>query len=80
MIVGSIDTYADVSSCGGCLSTGAGKDCSKIPHAISPSCMGGGCYGALLDSFNSVFFDTEVMLQSRNAFQDTNPQPMRPLA
>lgn len=26
------------------------------------------------------FFDTEVMLQSRNAFQDTNPQPMRPLA
>lgn len=56
MIVGSIDTYADVSSCGGCLSMGAGKDCSKIPHAISPSCMGGGCYGALLNSlFNSVF-------------------------
>lgn len=26
------------------------------------------------------FFDTEVMLQSRNAFQDTNPQLMRPLA
>jgi len=39
-----IDTYADVSSCGGCLSMGAGKDCSKIPHAISPSCLGSECY------------------------------------
>lgn len=38
-----VDTYSDLTSCGGCASLNTGKDCSKIPYATLASCHGGEC-------------------------------------
>lgn len=38
-----LDTQTELESCGGCLSTGAGKDCTSIAHAVSVGCEEGAC-------------------------------------
>lgn len=38
-----VDALEDLNSCGGCASTGAGQDCSAIPHAWNVGCMIGKC-------------------------------------
>jgi len=45
-----IDTKTDLESCGGCVvpspfgnEVSSGKDCSSIPHALTVSCVEGGC-------------------------------------
>ncbi|KAI0671092.1 hypothetical protein C8Q78DRAFT_1079033 [Trametes maxima] len=38
-----VDVRNDLESCGGCASTGAGKDCSAIPHVDSVTCRKGSC-------------------------------------
>ncbi|GJE86109.1 hypothetical protein PsYK624_021890 [Phanerochaete sordida] len=38
-----LDTTADLTSCGGCASTGAGQDCTEIPSAVNVACTKGAC-------------------------------------
>ncbi|KZS99165.1 hypothetical protein SISNIDRAFT_545975 [Sistotremastrum niveocremeum HHB9708] len=38
-----LDTTSELTSCGGCASVGRGVDCSKIPHALGSTCLGGQC-------------------------------------
>lgn len=38
-----IDTMNSLTSCGGCQTTGAGRDCTTIQHADGVSCRAGRC-------------------------------------
>ena len=38
-----VDTTNSIESCGGCSSTGAGTDCSTIPHAVGVGCTASRC-------------------------------------
>lgn len=38
-----LDTYAELESCGGCASTGAGQDCTAIPGVWNVACVRGAC-------------------------------------
>lgn len=38
-----VDTYADLESCGGCASTGAGQDCTAIEGVWNVGCNQGRC-------------------------------------
>lgn len=40
-----LDTAAELTSCGGCASTGAGQDCTAIPGAWNVACEVGKCKG-----------------------------------
>jgi hypothetical protein len=42
-----VDIDNDLNSCGGCTSTGAGKDCTAIPGAFNVACTAGACEGKL---------------------------------
>ena len=41
------DIDTELTSCGGCASTGAGQDCTAIPHAWNVACNRGQCEGKL---------------------------------
>ncbi|KAL1409869.1 hypothetical protein Q8F55_003868 [Vanrija albida] len=38
-----LDTQTELESCGGCIATGAGKDCTSIANAVSVGCEQGAC-------------------------------------
>jgi len=38
-----VDTFSDLKSCGGCASTGAGRDCGAITGAWNVGCEYGEC-------------------------------------
>jgi len=38
-----LDTRSSLESCGGCASTGEGKDCTTIPHSAGVGCSAGQC-------------------------------------
>jgi len=40
-----LETLSELNSCGGCASTGAGVDCTKIAHVDDSTCYGGSCTG-----------------------------------
>ena len=40
-----VETLSEMTSCGGCASTGAGVDCTTIPYVEYASCYGGFCSG-----------------------------------
>lgn len=40
-----VDTSADIQSCGGCVSTGQGQDCTAISGAFVVGCERGSCRG-----------------------------------
>jgi hypothetical protein len=45
-----VDLATELESCGGCVASGDGQDCTAIPNALSVGCEIGRCSGLLLSS------------------------------
>lgn len=61
-----LDTEVDLTSCGGCASTGVGQDCTAIPGAWNVGCSRGSCQSKL--GLTSCFPLIRVLI---NIFQST---------
>ena len=80
----SIDTDTELSSCGGCASTGQGQDCSDIPFSWNVGCQGGACTGSFFLSSSPAIGDRHLSalltaivfstIQSTRANRDIPPR------